>query len=134
MKNRRGFTLIELLLALSLITVAALLMYSFFGQGLSLYTMETEMAGEQDSLRQVLSDITNRVRLADPSTITYNSGALSIGSAVYSFDSAGKEIRRNGATLATGVSAFGVTLTSELLQISITNTAGTVISTSLSLT
>lgn len=133
MKNRRGFTLIEVLLTLALIVVVAALMYSFFGQGLTLYTMETESAQEQANLQQVLSDITNRVRLADPSSITYANGTLSIGTTTYKFDSTDQQILRNGTALATGVSAFNITLGGQLLGISVTSTAGSVVSTSLSL-
>lgn len=133
MKNKRGITLIEVLLAMTLITVAALLMYSFFGQGFSLYKVESKSAEEQTNLRQVLSEITNRVRLADPSTVTYSGGVLTVDGKNYSYYSTGNEIRRDGKTLATGVSAFNVTLSGKLLSISITSTAGTIISTSLSL-
>ncbi len=133
MKSKRGFTLIEVLLVATLIAVVALLMYSFFGQGLSLYSMESKSAQRQDNLRLVLSDITNRVRLADPSKVTYSSGVLTVDTTTYSYYSADQEVRRNSTTLATGVSAFTVSLSSGLLQISITDTAGTAISTSLSL-
>lgn len=133
MKSRRGFTLIETLLTLALIVVVGALMYSFFGQGLHLYTMETETAEEQANMRQVLSDITNRTRLTDPTAITYADGVLSIGTASYTYDSANQQILRNGTALATGVSAFSVSLSEQLLEISVTSTAGSVVSTSLSL-
>ena len=125
--------MIEILITLALIVVVAALMYSFFGQGLTLYTMETESAEEQANLRQVLSDITNRTRLADPANITYVNGVLSIGSTTYVFDSTDERILRNGTALATGISAFRVTLSQQLLEISVTSSAGSVVSTSLSL-
>lgn len=133
MKRVRGFTLIEILVALALVAVVGALMFSFFGQGLRLYTMETESAQEQANMRLVLSDITNRVRLADPSSITYTNGVLNIGSTSYKFDSAHQRVLRNGSSLVTGVSAFSVSLSAQLLDISVTSTAGSVVSTSLSL-
>ena len=133
MRKIRGFTLIEVLVTLTLVIVVGALMFSFFGQGLTLYTMETETAQEQANLRQVLSDITNRVRLADPAAITYTNGVLKIGSASYHYDSTHQQILRNNAALATGVSVFSVSLDKQLLEISVTSTAGNVVSTSLSL-
>lgn len=133
MKRKRGFTLIEILITLVLVVVVSALMYSFFGQGLTLYTMETESAEEQANLRLVLSDITNRVRLADPAAITYASGVLSIGSTTYTYDNLHQQVLRNGSALATGVSAFRITLSEQLLEISVTSTAGSVVSTSLSI-
>jgi prepilin-type N-terminal cleavage/methylation domain-containing protein len=133
MKNKRGFTLIEMLVTLALVAVVAALMYTFFGQGISLYSMESESAQEQANLRLVLSDITNRARLTDPSSITYADGVLTVDDTTYSFNSTDQEILRDGGTLATGISRFTVQLESGLLEVSITSTKGTVVSTSLSL-
>ena len=133
MKNRRGFTLVEMLVTLAILVVVTALMFTFFGQGLSLYTMESESAQEQTSLREVLSDITNRARLTDPAEITYSGEVLNVGGTTYSFDSVSQAILRDSGIMATGISSFTVLLESELLQISITSTAGTVVSTSLSL-
>jgi len=133
MRKKRGFTLIELLLALSLIVAVAALMFSFFGQGLSLYTKETASAKEQANLRFVLSDITTRARLADVSTIKVTDGVLSIGSTTYSFDSAHQRVLRGDSALATGISAFSVTLNNSKLSIRVTSTGGAAVSTSFSL-
>ena len=131
MKNRKGFTLVELIIVISLVAVAALLMYTFFGQGLKLYTYESNSADQQMNIRIVLSDITNNARLTDPDTITYSSGTLNIGSYAYTLNSG--NIKRNGTVLANGISAFNVNVNSGILGITIVNTAGTSLSTSISL-
>jgi len=129
--NKKGFTIAEIAVVVALLAVAALLMYSFFGQGLKLFTYESEAADKQMNLRVVLSDITNRARLADPSAITYDSNTLTVGSDSYKLT--GNQIKRNGAVIANGITAFSVEISSGMLSITITNTAGTSISTSISL-
>jgi prepilin-type N-terminal cleavage/methylation domain-containing protein len=133
MRNKRGFTLIEVLITLVLVVAVAALMYTFMGQGLSLYTHESRTAAEQDSLRQVLSDITNRVRLTDASEISVTDGVLTVGDTEYSYDSTGKRILRDGSEFARDISAFSAALNGTQLEISVTNTGDTVVSTSLSL-
>ncbi len=133
MKTKRGFTLIEALLALALLTVTAGLMYTFFFQGFTLYTSETKTAAEQASLRQVLSDITNRVRLTDKDDIRYTDGVLCIQDARYTYDSAEHRVQRGDSILADNIAAFRVTLSDDLLEIRIESTSGTVMTTSLSL-
>jgi len=134
MKNKRGFTLVELLVTIGLVVAVATLMYVFLGQGFSLYTMENESSQEQTNMRQVLSDITNRVRLTAPSDISYSGGVLRVGDSAYSYNSDKHEILRDGAMLATGIGSFTVSLHDGLLEISIASTAGAAVSTSLYLT
>ncbi|MDD5017280.1 MAG: prepilin-type N-terminal cleavage/methylation domain-containing protein [Eubacteriales bacterium] len=130
-RKNGGFTLIETLITIVIVSVVALLMYSFFGQGFSLYSVETNSADEQMSQRQVLSDITNKARLTDPGSIAYADGVLTIDDYAYTF--AGGSILRNNTVIANGISAFNVSIDQNILEIGIVNTAGTEISTSLSL-
>ncbi len=129
--KKRGFTLIEVLLATALVAVVMLLMYAFFGQGFKLYTVESESADAQMNLRQVLSEITNKARLTDPADITYASGVLSVDDDTYMlFD---EKIIRNDTAIASGIGAFHVSIENDMLSIEVINTAGTSLSTSLSL-
>lgn len=130
MSGKKGFTLIEMLIVIALLAAVSLLMYSFFGQGLHLYAAESESADEQLNLRQALSDITNRARLAGPENITYDSGALTVGSYVYTLD--GGSIKRNGTAIANGISAFNVSIYTGYVQIEVVNASGKALSTSLS--
>lgn len=126
----KGFTLVELLVVVALIAVAASLMYTFFGQGLSLYTAESESADEQANMRLVMSDITNRVRLNTADTSCANN-VLTVGDAVYR--RSGQQILRNDGVIANGISTFNVTISNSMLDIRIENTAGKALETSLSL-
>ena len=130
-RSKRGFTLIEVLLALALVAAAAMLMYSFFGQGFSLYTRESESADEQASLRMVMSDITNIVRVTDTTKISVSNGVLTVDNRTYKLS--GGKILRNGTAIASNISAFTVTKNTELLSIKIVSDKGTVIETSLSM-
>jgi prepilin-type N-terminal cleavage/methylation domain-containing protein len=131
MKSKKGLTLIEVLIVVALVGVASVLMYSFFGQGFSLYAMESESADEQTSLRQVLSDITNKARLTDSGDISVNAGTLTVGTCVYKLT--GGKITRNGAAIASGIATFNTKKTSDLLEIGLVSTSGKSISTSVSL-
>lgn len=131
MKNRKGFTLIEMLIVVALVGAVSLLMYSFFGQGFSLYAAESKSADEQTSLRQVLSDITNKSRLTKADEITANAGILTVGTYVYKLD--GGKITRNGAAIASGITSFSVNKTGDLLEIGLKSASGKSISTSVSL-
>jgi prepilin-type N-terminal cleavage/methylation domain-containing protein len=131
MKGKKGFTLVEMLIVVSLIGVAALLMYSFFGQGFNLYAIESKSADEQADLRQVLSDITNKARLTPPESITYDLGTLNIGSNAYKLESG--KITRNGTMIADDISAFNVSIVNGILGIELINTSGKSVSTSVSL-
>ena len=132
MKNtNRGFTLIEVLLALTLVAAAAMLMYSFFGQGFSLYTRESESADEQASLRMAMSDITNIVRVTDTTKISVSNGALTVDSRTYKLS--GGKILRNGTAIASNISTFTVAKSTELLSIKIVSNKGSTIETSLSM-
>jgi prepilin-type N-terminal cleavage/methylation domain-containing protein len=130
MKRRRGFTLIEIVVAVALLSVAMLLAYSIFGQGLRLYAEESKSANDQSNVRQVLSDITNKARLTDPEAISYD-GVLHVGSNSYSFED--QTIKRNGASIAKDIASFEVSITGDLLEITITSITGKSISTSISL-
>ena len=130
-KRKRGFTLLETIITVALVAVVALLMYSFFGQGFRLYTIESESADEQMHLRQVMSDITNKARLTDPESISYESEVLNIGSDAYSLT--GNEIVRNDTTIASGISEFNVSILNGILSVEVVNTSGTQLATSLSL-
>lgn len=129
--NKKGFTLVEIIVVIALIAAVSLVMYTLFGQGLKLFTYESEAADRQMNMREVLSDITNKARITDSSSISYSSGTLTIGSNSYLLS--GDNIKRNGAVIANGISAFTVSISSGILGITVTNTAGTSISTSLSL-
>lgn len=131
MTNQKGFTLVELLVVVTLIVVAAALMYTFFGQGLNLYVAESESFDNQANIRQVLSDITNKARLTDASAIYCFSDVLIVDDAIYHRNS--KQIIKNGNAIANDISGFTVSVSGSILNISITNVAGTQIETSLSL-
>ena len=130
-RKKSGFTLIETILTVTIISVVALLMFSFFSQGLNLYSVETSSADEQMNQRQVLSDITNKTRVSDPSTISVTSGVLVVDSYTYIYN--GKSILRNGTVIANDISAFNVSIADDILEIRIANASGEVITTSLSL-
>lgn len=131
-KKNRGFTLIEVLLACSLVAAAALLMYSFFGQGFSLYTLESESADEQASLRMVMSDITNIVRVTtDTTKISVANGVLTVDSRTYKLS--GGKILRNGTAIASNISTFTVTKSADLLSVKIVSNKGSTVETSLSM-
>ena len=130
-RRRKGFTLIEIVVAVALLSVAALLAYSIFGQGLRLYAEESKSANDQSNVRQVLSDITNKARLTDPESISYDYGVLHVGSNSYSFDD--QTIKRNGASIAKDIASFEINITGDLLEITITSITGKSISTSISL-
>ena len=130
MRNRNGgFTLIEVILAFMLVAAAALLMYSFFGQGFLPYTLESESADEQMNLRQAMSEITNVVRVTSADKISVSNGQLKVDDRTYK--QTGSQILRNGTAIANQVSTFTVTLSSGLLRVKIVNTKGTAIETSL---
>jgi prepilin-type N-terminal cleavage/methylation domain-containing protein len=130
MKNRDGgFTLIEVLLACMLVAAAALLMYSFFGQGFSLYTLESESADEQMNLRQAMSDITNVVRVTDGAKISVSNNVLTVDDRTYKLSAT--KILRNGTAIASNISTFTVSKSNGLLSIKIVNDKGTAIETSL---
>ncbi len=131
MNNKKGFTLIELLIVIALIAAVSALMYSFFGQGLHLYTAESESADEQMNLRRALSDITNRARLAEPEQITYDAGVLSVGD--YEYTLQGGSIKKDGTAIANGISSFNVSINEGILYIEIVNASGKSLSTSFSL-
>lgn len=131
MKNKKGFTLVEVIVVVALIAVVAMLMYSFFGQGLKVFSYESDSADKQMNLREVVSDITSRIRLTDSSSISYSSGTLTIGS--YSYTLSNGQIKRNGAAISSGISSFNVSMDTTIVNITIVNTAGTSISTSVSL-
>jgi prepilin-type N-terminal cleavage/methylation domain-containing protein len=129
-KKNCGFTLIEVLLVAALVGVVALLMYSFLGQGFSLYGVETASAEEQMNLRQTMSDITNIVRLTDPDDISVSNGVLTVGSRTYKLS--GNSILKDGSTIANGISVFNVSEEDGMLKIKIVNKNGTEIKTTLS--
>ncbi|MGI5850248.1 MAG: PulJ/GspJ family protein [Christensenellales bacterium] len=130
-RKKAGFTLIEVILTLTLIAAISLMMYSFFGQGLSLYTAETTSADKQMNLRQVLSDITNKARLSSPELITYKNGVLTVDTYTYTF--ADSSVSRNGAILAKGIAALNIFINEGILEIEIIDTSGTRLKTSVSL-
>jgi prepilin-type N-terminal cleavage/methylation domain-containing protein len=131
MRRNKGFTLVELLVVVALIAVAASLMYTFFGQGLSLYTAESKSADEQANMRLVLSDITNRARLTDSADISCSNNVLTVGDAVYR--RSGEQILRNDGVIANGISSFTAAISDSILDIRIESVAGTKLETSLSL-
>ena len=131
MKRKRGFTLIEIIITLSIVVAVALLMYTFFGQGFSLYQKESESADEQMNLRQVMSDITNITRLTDASEISVSGGALTVGTNVYKLENG--SVLRNGTAIAGDISIFSVNISENMLSIRLVNNQGTELSTSLSL-
>lgn len=120
-----------MLIVVALVGAVSLLMYSFFGQGFSLYAAESKSADEQTSLRQVLSDITNKSRLTKADEITADAGILTVGTYVYKLD--GGKITRNGASIASGITSFSVNKTGDLLEIGLKSASGKSISTSVSL-
>ncbi len=130
-RNKRGLTLIEVLVASALVAVAALLMYSFFGQGFSLYTKGSESADEQMNLRQAMSDITNKVRVTDKDDISVTGGVLTVGGVSYRLKDG--NIQRGNAVIASAIDTFDVSINSGMMSIRIVNKKGTALETSLSL-
>lgn len=130
-KHNSGFTLIEVLVVASLVAVVALLMYSFFGQGFSLYSVQSQSADEQMGLRQTLSEITNRARLADDGEVSVAAGVLTVGSDTYEL--LGGRILRNGSAIASDIAAFDIAIENGMLRVRIVSGKGTRLDTSLSL-
>jgi prepilin-type N-terminal cleavage/methylation domain-containing protein len=131
MRNKKGYSLIEMLIVLALISAIGLMMYSIFGQGLSLYAAESKSANEQANMRQALSSITNAARVADPATITFSSGVLHIGSKTYYLEN--QSIKKSGAAIANDIASFNVAISGGILDITVVNLYGKSISTSISL-
>ena len=129
MKNKKGITLLEVIITLGILSVIGLMAFTLFGQGLSLYQAETESADLQDEMRLVLSDITNKVRVAEEADISVATNQLTINDYTYSLD--GNRIIRNSSELATNISFFDVSLADGLLEIRLQNTKGTQISTAI---
>lgn len=131
MKRNKGFTLVEVIVVVALVAAVSVIMYAFFGQGLKLYTFESDSFDKQTNLREVMSDITNNARLTAPAQISCGTGTLTVGSYTYAIN--GSKITRNGSVIASGISSFTVSINSNMLGITVVNTAGTSLSTSLSL-
>lgn len=131
MKNQRGFTLVEILVTLAIIVIVALMMYGIFGQGLSLYAVESDSAKEQMGLRTILSDITNKVRLSDFDNITYTDSKLTVEDYVYELEDG--KMMRNDSILYENVALFDVNIKDRIMEITIINDTGSKITTSLSL-
>ena len=129
MKRNKGFTLIELIIALAVMTAVGMLVYTLFGQGFNLYAVEAKSAEQQSEMRLVLSEVTNKVRVTDAADINYTSGQLTVDDYVYSL--VGQRVLRNSRELATGITAFNVSIVDNLLEITISNTESDQISTSL---
>ncbi len=129
MKNKKGITLLEVIITLGILSVIGLMAFTLFGQGLSLYQTETESADLQDEMRLVLSDITNKVRVAEEADISVATNQLTVNDYTYSLD--GNRIIRNSSELATNISFFDVSLADGLLEIRLQNTKGTQISTAI---
>ena len=129
MKRNKGFTLIELIIALAVMAAVGLLVYTLFGQGFNLYAVEAKSAEQQSEMRLVLSEVTNKVRVTDAADINYTSGQLTVDDYVYSL--VGERVLRNSRELATGITAFNVSIVDNLLEITISNTESDQISTSL---
>ena len=123
--------MLEVVITVALVSVTALLMFTFFGQGFNLYTIESDSADEQMNLRSVMSEITNKVRLTEPENVTYESGVLTVNTDTYSL--IGDEIIRNDVAIANGIASFNVSILDEILTVEVVNTSGTCIATSLSL-
>ena len=128
MRKKRGFTVIELIVTLAVLGAVAALAFTIFGQGFSLYTAQTESADLQQDMRLVLSDITNKVRVTDAADISADTNELTVDDYVYYFD--GSRIIRNSSELATSVTVFDVSISGGLLEITIANSKGDEITTS----
>lgn len=129
MKVKKGFTLIEVIITLAVLGAVGLLAFSLFGQGLTLYTAESESAALQEDMRLVMSEITNKVRLTDESDISVSGNQLTIAGIVYSLE--GSSVLRNSSEIATSIMIFDVSITDGLLKIRIVNNKGTELSTSI---
>ena len=123
--------MLEVIITVALVSVTALLMFMFFGQGFNLYTKQSNSADEQMNLRNVVSEITNKVRLTEPENIACESGVLTVYDDTYTL--LGDEIIRNDTAIANGIAAFNVSIQNDILSIEVVNTSGTEIATSLSL-
>jgi len=121
--------LIEVIVAGALLVVVGLLLYVFLGQGLRLYSEETESAAAQHDLRVVLSEITNKARVTSPDDIAMSNGSLVIDNLTYALS--GDEVTRNGAVIADDIALFSASITDGLLEVTIRNSEGSEISTSL---
>lgn len=133
MKNKKGYTFMELIIVVALLSAIALLFYTLFAQGFNLYSAQSESAADLTSLRQVMSDITNKARLTDPASVSYSLGVLHVGS--YSYTLTDQAIEKNGTVMAKGIDSFDVSInaSTKMLEITLVNLDGKRISTSISL-
>lgn len=131
--GKKGFTLIEVLLVATIFAAVAALMFTLLGQGLTLYTIETSSADEQQGLRQVFSDITNSIRLTDINAIEAKGDSLTVGSNTYALS--GQSVLKNNTAIAERITVFEAEIDKDslLLNLTIKNTKGATLQTSLSL-
>ncbi len=131
--GKKGFTLIEVLLVATIFAAVAALMFTLLGQGLTLYTIETSSADEQQGLRQVFSDITNSIRLTDINAIEAKGDSLTVGNNTYALS--GQSVLKNNTAIAERITVFEAEIDKDalLLNLTIKNTKGATLQTSLSL-
>lgn len=134
MKNKKGITLIELLIAMAIFVAIGFIASMFLIQGVSIFNQESEKSTELASVREVLSHITNHLRLTPEEQVLVNDDVLTVNGIDYELD--GNILKYGGNALTQEIADFKVTRNPEgeddddIIHISITSTQGKTLETS----
>ena len=134
MKDNRGMTLVEVVVAMALISIVLLSIYSFMGSGVKGFAREATTANNHAQVRRVSNNIGREVRRAD--SVTKDSDKLIIKYAdqkkseyrlegniikvdYYNEDAGGNWVLDYTGDLASGIKTFNIDIVGEEIALEI---------------
>ena len=121
-KDKRGFTLIELIIVIALLGVVIMMGFSILSFGYKSFNSQTDTTDNQSNVRYAMSDISKRIRSADPSkTISIAHSIVNIDEGRVIYELQGSTLLKNKKEFVTGIKEFASSIVGDKITLQITS-------------
>lgn len=127
--GKAGMSLVELVIAISLLAVVLIGIYTVFRAGAKMFSANMDSSASQAGLRSAMMQISRQEREATSVTPDISSLTFTVDGESVAYTVAGGRLCRNGQTVANDISGISSSVSGKVLTVTLTAANGASLST-----